>query len=183
MYNNVKSCSFVFDALKKAFPYFISEDYNEDTGVFYSAQVGTSDEFNVLIRINIGHHDNNEVTFGIVDDDHKQFLYNDIDSLKEKVSNIIKKRVNKITKEKKDSMMADLESMKLCGFLTRNGLTFSIEKQSTYTIVNIFGTAFQKLSIYIYKKDPNSYVILTPRASFNQSQLENFILTCKALKE
>lgn len=182
MYNNAKPHAIVFDALKKAFPYFMPEG-DDSAGVFYSAQVGTSDEFNVLIRINVGHRDTNEVTFGVVDDEREQFLYNDIDGLKEKVADIIKKRIDKITKEKKNSMMTDLESMKLCGFLTRNGLTFSIEKQTTYTIVNIFGTAFQKLSIYIYKKDPNSYVILTPKATFNQSQLENFILTCKALKE
>lgn len=182
MYNNVKPHPFIFDALKKAFPYFVPSG-DDGTEVFYSAQVGTSDEFNVLIRINVGYHNKNEITFGVVDDERRQFLYDDINSLKEKVSDIIKKRVDKITKEKKDSMMTDLESMKLCGFLTRNGLTFSIEKHMSYTIVNIFGTAFQKLQICIYKKDPNSYVILTPKAALNQSQLENFILTCKALKE
>ena len=82
MYNNTKPRAIVFDALKKAFPYFMPEG-DDSTGVFYSAQVGTSDEFNVLIRINVGHRDTNEVTFGVVDDEREQFLYNDMDKKKQ----------------------------------------------------------------------------------------------------
>jgi hypothetical protein len=106
-----------------------------------------------------------------------------VSSLQIKVSEILKNRIDKSAKERKDSMLTDIESMKLCGFLSRNSLNFSIEKHASHIIVNIFGTAFEKLPIYIYKKNPDVYVIQTPRASFNREQLESFILTCKSLKE
>jgi hypothetical protein len=165
--------------LRDSFPYYLPND-SEGSGVFFSAHIGTSDEYSILIRINF---DKSSVTFGIVDDHHHQFLLNNIEDLKAKASEIIKKRIDKDKDSKKNAMKADLESMKLCGFLTRNDLTYSLEKNVTRTVVNIFGTAFEKLPIYIYKSDPNVYVIVTPRASFNQKQVESFVLTCKSLKE
>ena len=189
MFNEkLKSRAKVMDALKNAFPYYFPNDH-DGSGVFYSAQVGNSDKYNVLIRINFEKknyvlHDSDEVpTFGVVDDERKQFLFNDIESLKVKVSEIIKKQIDKDAKERKSAIITDMESMKLCGFLSRNDLNFSTEKHATHVVVNIFGTAFEKLPIYIYRKDPNVYVIQTPRASFNQNQLEYFILTCKSLRE
>lgn len=179
-----KAREIVMDSLKHAFPYYLPNDH-DGTGVFWSAHVGTSDQYNVLVRINFESYGPKEgtTTFGVVDDERKQFLYSDIESLKTKVSEIMKARIDKDAQQRKDTMKADLESMKLCGFLTKNDLSFSTEKHVAVVIVNIFGTAFEKLSIYIYKNNPDVYVIPTPRASFNQSQLEAFILTCKSLKE
>lgn len=183
----LKSRVQTMNALKSAFPYYMPNDH-DGTGVFYSAQVGNSDEYNVLVRINfekknyILHDTEEDATFGVVDDERNQFLFGDIEGLQTKVSEILKKRIDKAAKERKDAMIADVESMKLCGFLSRNDLNFSIEKHVTHVIVNIFGTAFEKLPIYIYKKDPDVYVIQTPRASFNKDQVEHFILMCKELK-
>lgn len=188
MLKDKKTRAQTMNALKNAFPYYLPNDH-DGSGVFYSAQVGNSDEHNVLVRINFEKQSyavkeaEEYATFGVVDDERKQFLYGDIEGLQKKVSEILKNRIDKSAKERKDSMLTDIESMKLCGFLSRNNLNFSIEKHTTHTIVNIFGTAFEKLPIYIYKKDPDVYVIQTPRASFNREQLESFILTCKSLKE
>lgn len=180
-----KKRNLTLDVLKNAFPYYLPND-NDGNGVFYSAHVGTSDQYNVLIRINFQYQGTKPpviATFGVVDDDRQQFLYNNIEGLKKKVSDIIKARIDKDTKRRKDEMQADMESMLLCGFLTRNDLSYSTEKFNAYVVVNIFGTAFEKLPVHIYKNNPNVYVIPTPRASFNQSQLESFILNCKSLKE
>lgn len=172
-----KRRSLVDKKLKETFPYYVP---NDGTDVFFSAQVGSSDAHSIYIRINF---DKDDITFGVVDDKHKQFLFNNIEDLKSKVSEIIRLQIDTATEEKRNAMKADLESMKLCGFLTRNNLTYSLEKNTTHTIVNIFGTAFEKLPIYVYKNNPNVYVIATPRASFNQEQVEAFVLTCKSLKE
>ena len=75
----------IIKILKDTFPYCEIDD--ENTRYFNSAHVGISDIQNVLIRINFHA---NEYTFGVVDDEYKQFLYSDINDLREKVSHILK---------------------------------------------------------------------------------------------
>ena len=164
-------------ALKDTFPYCDIED--ENSRYFNSALVGISDSQNVLIRIN---HAINDYTFGVVDDEYKQFLYSNINSLKDKVSQILKSRMiveqtNSINKTK-----AELNSMILCGFISQIGLTYSIDKNSDRVIIKIFGTIFDVLIIVIYASDPEVYVISQPRAKLNIDKVKQFINMCKELK-
>lgn len=187
MHDDIKFKKDVDKQLRDAFPYYEPTERellykdNIPEREIIGALVGNSDNHESHVQIRITYN-KSSVTFGIVDGCYNTYVHT-IEDLKESVSSILKRRIDKDKNEKKSAMKADLESMKLCGFLTRNDLKYTLEQTSTSTIVNIFGTAFEKLPIYIYKNAPDVYVIATPRASFNQEQVENFIRLCKSLKE
>lgn len=176
--------------LKAAFPY-VWEPSGDDDSSWLSADVGINDVNNLNVRFSyeFDYANRTHITkvhasaYSPFRSGLKIFdVTNDFDELKKFAVDIFKRKNEEEMEKKKNSMKSELESMKLCGFLKCNDIEYTYTKDDTKSIINIFGTAFDKIIIHVFKNKPDVYVSVLPNASFDEAQVQKFILTCKELK-
>lgn len=176
--------------LKSEFPY-VWEPSGDDDSSWLSADVGSNDEnvLNVRFSYEYLHNDRSRIykvhasAYSPYKSGMKIFdVTTDFDNLKKFAVDIFKRKNDEEMEKRKNSMKSELESMKLCGFLKRNEIEYTCTKDDAKSIINIFGTAFDKIIIQVFKSKPDVYVSVLPNASFDEAQVQKFILTCKELK-
>lgn len=174
-------CSNILNDLASKFPYCESNDL-DDKSIFTCAHVGMSTEQNVLVRINRElKRGKLKYTFGVVDDEKQQFLFNDIDSLSVKVGQIIKHRLDSESKKRTDAVKLDIEIMRLFGFLTKNEIKYFHTKTDLGSFIYIYGTAFKLLTILV--KPDTTIFHVEHLGDLTRTQLESFVLNCKEIKD